>query len=186
MSKYVRDTKAAKSLSAYVILKKGVEVAHVTAHFSDGGAVLVNCHNIGDRANDACVKASGWELKGRHSYEIFGCQVGRASGGGYDKFTAALSGCWIDGHMIYNHCGHSDASIKMLKAYRKAFDARVESGSDTAHGTQQEFQKAWDRRAEKIGARFANWDKNGGYSSLFMQSGLDRLRTLGYQVIQAV
>ena len=35
MSKYVTDTKAAKSLSAYVILKKGVEVARVTAHFSD-------------------------------------------------------------------------------------------------------------------------------------------------------
>ena len=97
------------------------------------------------------------------------------------KFTAAVSGLWIDGHMIYNHCGQSDASIKLLKAYRKALAA----SPNTAYGS--EFQKAWDKRAGKIGASFANWDRNtGGYTSLHMQSGLGRLSTLGYQVIQAI
>ena len=73
--KYVTETKAAKSLSAYVILKRGKEVARVTAHFSDGGNVLVNVHNIGDAAQVACVKASKTDLKGKQAYQVFGCQM---------------------------------------------------------------------------------------------------------------
>ena len=70
MTKYVTDTKAGKSLSAYVILnKKGQHVATVRAHFSDGGTCLVNVH---------CDKD--------------GFQRATAGGYGYDKFTAALSG----------------------------------------------------------------------------------------------
>jgi len=181
MSKYVTDTKAGKSISAYVILKKGVEVARVTAHFSDGGSVLVNVHNIGDKATEACVKASKTDLKGKRAYEVFGFQKGTAGGYGYDKFTAALSGLWIDGHIMHNHCGHSQKSERMLKQYRAAFQAAKPRTDDE----EAKFRKLWNAKAEKIGASFANWS-DGGYTSLFMRSGLNQLTSLGYTVIQAI
>lgn len=181
-SKYVTDTKAAKSLSAYVILKKGVEVARVTAHFSDGGTVLVNVHNIGDKANDACMKASKTDLKGKHAYEVFGFQYGSAGGGGYDKFTAALRGLWIDGHQMSDHCGRSAQTEKMFKQYRAAL---AESAGKLSHAGEIEFRKHWSAKAEKIGAHFANW-RDCGYEDLYLESGLKRLQLLGYQVICAI
>ena len=132
-SKYVTETKAAKSLSAFVILKKGVQVAQVTAHLSDGGTVLVNVHNIGDKANEACVKASKTDLKGKHAYEVFGFQSGSAGGGGYDKFTAALRGLWIDGHCMSDHCGRSSQTEKMFKQYRADLSASLEDGAIIAY-----------------------------------------------------
>lgn len=90
MVKYVSDTKAGKSVSAYVILnKKGEHVATVKAHFSDGGTCLVNVHD--DKA---------------------GFQSATARGYGYDKFTSALSGMTIDGHTMTNHCATSGAPKK--------------------------------------------------------------------------
>ena len=70
MSKYVRETAAGKSISAYVIMKGARHVATVQAHFSNGGRCLVNV----------------WHTDGREM------QHASAGGYGYDKFTAALSG----------------------------------------------------------------------------------------------
>ncbi len=149
-TKYVTDTKAGKSVSAYVILKKGKHIATVRASFSDGGTCLVNVHD--DKA---------------------GFQHGTAGGYGYDKFTAALRGLSIDGVEMNDHCGRNGRSERMLKAYTAA-PAPID-------------QKAWDDKAKKIGARFANWQQEAGrYSSLHLESGLDKLKALGYTVLQAI
>lgn len=91
--KYVTDSKAAGSLSAYVILnKKGVHVATVQAHYGSGGGVQV-------------------DVWGAHEL----IHQGKAGGYGYDKFTAALSGAIIDGVKIYDHCGGYAPEEKKLK-----------------------------------------------------------------------
>lgn len=186
-SKYVTDTSAASSISAYVILKKGEQVARVTAHFANSGSVLVNVNNYGQDAmqrSKAAYLADNPKEKdfGSASDDAFYFQHGRAHGGGYDKFTAALAGLYIDGNRMFDHCGRSAASEKLLKAYRRAVDA---AGGKI--GYQSDDQKAWSKKAAKIGASFANWGRDDtGYSSLHMASGLDLLTMRGYIVIQAI
>lgn len=51
MANQVRETSAGKSISAWVILnKKGVHVATVNAHYSNGGRVSVDVWNMGTEA----------------------------------------------------------------------------------------------------------------------------------------
>lgn len=82
MSRQVRETKAGKSVSAWVITKgfKGI-VATVHAHYGDTGNVMVDV----------------WDT-GRLTYQ------GRAGGYGYDKFIAALAGAEIQGIKISGQC----------------------------------------------------------------------------------
>lgn len=75
----------------------------------------------------------------------------------------------IDGHEMNDHCGTNTATEKLLKAYRK-------SG---------EHSKEWEAKAAKLGARFANW-RDGKWQSLYLESGLDKLKLLGYRVINAI
>lgn len=97
-TKYVRETKAGKSIRAMVILnKKGEHVATLQASFSDNPAGSVCLVNV-------------WHMQGK--VEMQHC---RAGGYGYDKFSNALSGMTIDGHAMTDHCG---ASLK----YPKGFD----------------------------------------------------------------
>ncbi len=177
MSKYVRDTKAAKSIAAYIVLKKGIEIATVNAHFSDGGKCLVNVWANGENSEK---KNQSAYLKtyGKPSKEDMYFQSGTAGGYGYDKFTAALSGCFIDGVMMSDHCGRDTASEKMLAAYIKAC-----AGKSVIYGS--DFQKSWNKKAAKIGASFANWTESG-YQSLHYASGLDKLKAAGYTVLQAI
>ena len=146
MPKRVNETKAGVSIAAWVILdKKGNLAAKVHAHFADSGVVTVDVYNL-----------DGTPL-----------QQGRASGWGYDKLTAALSGVTIAGVKIYDHCGgFADEEIalkaRMVKAYAKNPDAA-------------------EKRAAKLGMRFAN-----GGDSCFFISGLDRLLAFGFTVIQAI
>ncbi len=158
-TKYVQDTKAGKSISAYIVLKDGKEVATIRAHFSDGGTCLVNVFNM-----------DGTPF-----------QHGTASGYGYDKFTAALSGLVVSGITLSDHCGRDEQTEKLLAAYLKACakTGRVEYCGD--------FQKSWDKKAAKLGATFANWNRDDtGFSSLHIASGLDRLKMAGYTVLQAI
>ena len=85
--KQVRETKAGRSIAAYIVLKNGKEVARVHAHFADSGNVQV------DVWDDATIKAGK------------GPQQNKAGGYGYDKFTACLDGMIIDGIRLYDHCG---------------------------------------------------------------------------------
>jgi hypothetical protein len=98
-------------------------------------------------------------------------QAGSASGYGYDKFTAALRGLTIDGHKMCDHCETDEKTKAILKSYLsgKIADATAK------------------RRAERIGASFANFDGNSKkWQSLYYISGLDMLRAIGYTVIQAI
>ncbi|RVT75635.1 hypothetical protein EM858_14400 [Agrobacterium sp. CNPSo 2736] len=197
MVKYVSDTKAGKSISAYIILnKKGEHVATVKAHFSDGGTCLVNVHD--DKA---------------------GFQRGTASGFGYDKFTSALSGLTIDGHELTGHCSRDGApkppkgrktfphDVKPRKGYsfanyttisretgntiyRDEWIKRAYEELGIADASNDEKNARWNEVAEKAHDLETTWRKSedceAGYSSCFRLSGLDYLKALSYRVIQAI
>jgi len=76
-SKYVRETKAARSISAYVVLKDGEHVATINGYHTEGACVV----NV-------------FDFKGK------GFQYGRATGYGYDKENAALDGLEVQGVKI--------------------------------------------------------------------------------------
>lgn len=95
----------------------------------------------------------------------------KVGGYGYDKFTAALAGAVIDGIKIYDHCGGYEPEEKALKDKAvKLYAIDADKGK---------------RFATKHGMRFANW-VDGKPTSAYFDSGLDRLRSFGYQVIKAV
>lgn len=143
--KQVRETAAGKSISAWVVLKDGKQVAQVQAHY--GNAVQVDIW-----------AAPEWNL-----------QQGRATGYGYDKLTAAMSGMIIDGVKIYNHSVSDKVLTDILDQYK------------AGKLDEQRFR----RELSKVGAQCANWE-NGRWESVFYISGLDRLKEMGYTVIQAI
>lgn len=207
MATLVRDTSAGQSVKAFVVLdKRGEHVATVHAHFANSGRVTVDVRNHG-KAADRCLAAA---VKSGHvtpsqlvnaitkseakradwgkqdhaalvAYDLFGLQQGSASGGGYDKEAAALSGNWIDGILLTDHCGSDAKSQRMMRAYVK------DVGTPYATMYPKEFRSEWNRKAERIGASFANWsDTHKAYTSLHVLAGLDRLKGMGYTVIQAI
>lgn len=167
MAKYVSETAGGKSVSAYVIMKGARHVATVNAYFGPGGSVLVNVFNVGDKAAQRCciARKKPWPPTERGDGLFF--QSGRAGGYGYDKFAAALSGTIIDGHEISDHCARSIKPPKGHTLFPEGFKPPK-------------------------GYRLANWrgsnesDKERGYMSCYRMSGLDYLRELGYQVINAI
>ena len=196
-TKYVSDTKAGKSVSAYVIMsKKGEQVATIRAHFSDGGTCLVNVFDHG-----------------------VGFQAATAGGYGYDKFTAALSGLTIDGHKLSDHCGTDGApkppkgrrtfprDYKARKGYSLANWTRISKATGRAYYRDHWLNLAcdalgiprdrtgmsdseWDSVADKARELELAWeasdDCESGWSSCHRLSGLDYLKALGYRVIQAI
>ncbi len=191
MAKQVRETHAGSSISAWVILnKKGEHVATVNAHYSNSGTVTVDVWNRGDaveRCNAAVekhFKATGKTSRFYH-HDL---QQGRAGGYGYDKFTAALAGLWIDGQQMANHCGSvanaQKTKDRLFAQYCKFHDYSGERARAAEKGWDR---KHWDKRAAKIGARFANWcSEKQRFTSLHFEAGLERLKMLGYRVIQAI
>lgn len=161
MSKQVRETAAGKSISAYVILnKKGAHVATVQAHFSDGGTVTVDVWNTG---------ASRTE---------YGLTQGRATGYGYDKFTAALSGLIIDGHVMSDHCGVRKSPPKGRTTWPR--DAKAPRGYTFAN-----FQTfIYGENGERVALEPDS--PAYGYSSCFRLEGFKYLEAFGYRVIQAI
>lgn len=171
-SKYVRDTKGGKACSAYAISKGSRHVANVQVHFSDnpnGSVCLVNVFQAPEsylrceRArNLATGKRKGEEAERKDAHESFQFQYGRAGGYGYDKFAAALSGLYIDGHAMTDHCG---ARLNLPK------------GAEV-------FPR--DFKTPK-GYRLANWNREKeGYSDCYRDQGFDYLRALGYDVNQVL
>lgn len=176
MAKLVADTAAGKSISALVILnKKGNEVARVHAHYSNGGRVAVDVFNFHDAAVNSLRTLA--RLYGDKAPDDAYLQQGAAGGYGYDKFAAAIRGLVIDGHELFDHCGQNDQTKALLKRYQKAMGKRTGNASDGS--------REWEKKADRIGARFANWTENG-WASLHMVSGLDRLRGMGYRVISVL
>lgn len=174
--KYVSER---ANCSAWIVLdKKRNQVGKVQSIYGSSGKVTVNVFDMG---------------KSNKSF-----QAGSASGGGYDKFTAALSGCVIDGVVLNDHCGTDEKTKKLLKEYTSiAQNSKINFNKEN----QEEYRK----KAEKIGARFANYSvfyngirdynfeedkekaiKTAYYTSLYLESGLDKLKVLGYTIINAI
>ncbi len=114
MSCYVSKTKAAGSISAWIITDKhGEFVAKVQAHYGSGGRVLVNVFSRDTEFQ--CASASGY---------------------GYDKLTAALAGLKIDGHSLADNCGGVPEDEKkranLLAAYNRDPNARTTKEWDAA------------------------------------------------------
>jgi len=189
MAKQVRETTAAHSIRAIVVLnKKGEHVATVQSHYSSSGTVTVDVWNEGNavgRCFDTAdklgkVSQASRDDRANSEWSLFGLQQGRAGGGGYDKFAAALAGLIIDGHTVADHCGQvpeaEKAKSALMSKYNRAMDGTYMAKGDTAY---------WDDQARKLGARFANW-REGRYQSLHFIAGLERLESLGYRVISAI
>ncbi len=140
MGTYVSDTTAGKSISAWIVLLKGKHVATIRAHYGNS-RVLVNVFN--------------------HSPGEQDFQSASASGYGYDKLTAALANCTVDGNMLTDHCS-TFAAPKPPKANGYPDGFKVPKGFT-----------------------LANY-RDGAWMSCFRLSGFDYLKAIGYTVIQAV
>ncbi len=155
MTKYVSDTAAAKSLSAYAIMKGRRHVATVKAHHGNSRC-LVNVEQDQD-AIERCARASKDWLK--NSWFV---QSASASGYGYDKFTAALAGMWIDGHRMADHCEPGKVPPKGAKVFPADY-------------------------LPPKGYRLANWSsEHAGWLNCYKLDGLNYLRDLGYTVVQVL
>lgn len=175
----IDETSAGRCISAYIVLnKKGERVATIRAHYGN-----------------SLVRVEVWTPE----HDV---QTGRAGGGGYDKFTACLRGMKIDGIELNDHCGQNEQTKKLLAKYKK----EVFAGLMT-----DDRQNYWNAKVAKIGASFANYrtlylmngqyvesynlpagvlkevlQTIGMYNNIYLQSGLDKLRALGYRVHQAI
>lgn len=179
--------------SAWIVLnKKGEHVATVTAQYPRDGAgrMYVNVRNVTQAAQqrtaDRYFKTYGKRFADRDGSDVGGLHVwfqsASAGGYGYDKTTAALAGLIVDGHTLADHCGNvpeaDKAKDRLFAAYCKAAAAT----DNTA-----EMRAEWSEKARKIGARFANWNREANrYDSLHFESGLSRLEAFGYRVAQAL
>lgn len=174
----VRETPAGKSLSAIVIMRGARRVATVLAHYGSGGAVKVNVWQDSDAAERSLAaftrdhaKLSAAQLKRElaslaadDGIRPFSYQAAQAGGGGYDKFTAALAGMYIDGAAMGNHCSRRGAP-------------RKPKGSSVYP----------DGFKPPAGYRLANYSSAaGGWSDCYRDSGLDYLEARGYVIIRAI
>jgi hypothetical protein len=163
--KYVTDTKSAKSIGAWIILKRHKLVAKVLAHYSDGGTCLVNVFNYNNKSS-----------------EKLGFQAGKASGYGYDKLTAALRGMEIDGHKLTDHC-QTRKTPKDYGLARFPKDFKAPKGwhlSNWEHYTTVRKEGTEDYERVDIPA------DEQGYTDLYRKSGLKYLESMGYTVISAL
>lgn len=156
--RYVSDTKAGKSISAYLIFdNKGKLAGKINAHFSDAGVCWVQL----------------WDWTNEHKRTDI--QDGKASGYGYDKFTAALSGMTFAGRTIADHSDTSELTKRALAAYNQLV-------AKTGEGYKQpEFFARWAKR----GVDFANY-RDGRYGSAYLIPGVKGLGAQGFKVMQAI
>jgi hypothetical protein len=146
MSKYVRETAAGKSISAYVILKGSRKVATVQASFSNGGRVLVNVWQDGEAAERSAKarEKAGNPFKPEKYGSPAAFQHDSAGGYGYDKFTSALAGMVIDGHEMADHSSRLNAPKPPKGCTLFPRDYKAPKGYDLANFT--EISKATGHR----------------------------------------
>jgi hypothetical protein len=181
------DTAAGKAISAILIQRKSGEyVAKILAHH--GSACLVNVFQS-DKAAEKSAKRSGFSIDELHF------QHARAGGGGYDKFTAALSGAWIDGHYMGDHCGTLNVPKRPdgLPGYPQDF--KPPRGFTLANRTQWtrapgDQWRQVDRRQLDRDETYRNQIQSAesfiGYSSCHRMEGLRYLDAKGYRVTTVI
>lgn len=136
----VRETKAGRAIGAFVIFNRiGQHVATVQAHYGNSR-----------------VNVDIWHTDGAP------LQQSSASGYGYDKFTAAISGLTIDGHSMTDHCGEQRKPPRGKKCWQRG--ARIPKGYS-----------------------FANWSAElNGWRNCYREAGLSYLTAIGCTVIRAI
>ena len=148
-----------------------------------------------DKAIAAATYCSTPESKRHYAAdELLRVQRSSAGGYGYDKATAALAGMVIDGHTMANHCGNAPEAEKARARLFREYCA----AHDKPEGEPRTYEY-WRDRAKRIGARFSNYCQAGNKdrgknapplrdraTSLYFESGLERLSSLGYRIISAV
>lgn len=183
MVQYVRETAAGRSISAWVILKGSREVATVQSHYSNGGRVLVNVWQESEAAERSAKAATrdGVKLKPEEYREPMRFQSASAGGGGYDKFTAALSGMYIDGHRMSDHASHRGAP-RPPKG-RKTFPADYKAPAGYSLANYVDGSKRYPD-GDRVHSGIPEME--AGYMSCFRKEGLKFLEARGYRVIQAI
>lgn len=166
--KQIRDF--SDCIAKIVLNKKGEHVATVQWRYVSGGGVQCDV----------------WSRKVGESWLSLTHQK-KAGGYGYDKAAAALAGAEIEGYRSgYVEAAGEKKRAALLKAYKR----RANSGLPMS----REDHAAFEKKAEKIGCRFANWGavclaeggESSAWQSLHNESGLGRLEMLGFRVINAI
>ena len=202
---FVRESKAAKAISAFVILSPtGEEVATVNVlHTASRSVVNVWQSDAAAERSAEFANANRRAPVVKHPDEIapfpFRCAVkiapasrdytaddfrftfGKASGCGYDRKTAALSGLVIDGHPITDHCSRQGAPIgpdngRFPTGYEPPKGFRLSNWFRVDHSRD-------DRGRYNESALPDGWE---GYADCYRDSGLGFLSAIGYRVIQAI
>ena len=204
----MRDTIREKSdVRAHVVLnKKGHHVATVHVRYAKSGGVTVEVLSHGDAVAQRTAEAMGYAFDddgkvttfngkatkraGEYAYQVAGFQRATAGGWGYDKTTAALSGLYIDGIRMTNHCGErlkrpkgrlwqeSDRKRVKAKGYRFAnWSQGMEPGELDRYGKPRELNRY---------GREGVPDTASGYVDAYRLEGLAFLSSQGYRVIQAI
>lgn len=161
MVKYVSETKAAKAISAHVILHGARVVAVVKIHHGTGRK-FCNIHQRSEAWRKSAAMY-GIDVSTRVGEETghdrFSFQYASASGYGMDLTNQMLAGLWIDGHKLSDNCG------EWLQR------------PDAGH---------WPRDAvAPPGYRFANYGADGP-TDCYRTPGLDYLRDFGYEIVTAI
>lgn len=166
--KQIRES--SDSAAKIILNKKGEHVATVQWRYGSGGGVQCDV----------------WSRKEGETWLSLTHQQ-KAGGYGYDKAAAALAGAVIEGYKLANHCGYVEAAgEKKREALLKAYKRRVKAGEMS-----REEHAAYEKKAAKLGCRFANWNTPAvglphSWGSLHNESGLGRLEMLGFRVITAL
>lgn len=176
-SKYVSQSAAAKSLSCYIILKRGKRVATVTAHFGNYQNVLVNIFQT-DAAQERSRKQAE---KDKREFRLLDPSVSYA--GQYSRgsdLESALHGLYVDGHCLVDHSG---GGLKPANGSYFPLGFKAPRGYSLANYNR--YRDVWN--GERVPSVNDPLDSDiVGYGSCFRQAGLRYLSEMGYTVEQGI
>lgn len=203
---YVRETAAAKAISAFVILAPGTRdyVATVNFHFTPS-RVVMNLWQTDEAAkrSAAFANANRGAVPVKHPTDTgaypfhplvtapkkgadyqprdFIYQESRAGGYGYDKKTAAGCGAVVDGIPLTDHCSRYGAPVPPVAGRYFPHDFVAPKGYTLAN---------WIRVDHSRDVSYRNPadldDGFEGYTDCYRDSGLGVLVGLGYTIHQAI